>query len=112
MRVDERGKSAALKMKTPRSYSEVPRWELAITKDATSLPRTLGIEKRNRLCALRFASGLPFGQSYPTKTRRVFFGAFRSPERGTHMKIKKVPSAEDKGRWTKQEFCYYLRIVP
>lgn len=25
MRVDERGKTAALKMKTPRSYSEVPR---------------------------------------------------------------------------------------
>ena len=46
------------------------------------------IERRSRLCALRSASGLSFGQSYPTKTRRVFFGAFRSPERGTHMKIK------------------------
>ena len=53
----------------------------------TAAPR-FEIEKRSRWCALRFASGLSFGQSYPTKTRRVFFGAFRSPERGTHMKMK------------------------
>jgi len=34
MRMNERGKTAALKMKTPRSYSEVPRWGLAIMQDA------------------------------------------------------------------------------
>ena len=39
MRLDERGKTAALKMKTPRSYSDVLRWELAIMKDAAKLPR-------------------------------------------------------------------------
>ena len=40
IRVDERGKIPALKMKTPRSYSEVPRWKLEIMKDAAKLPRT------------------------------------------------------------------------
>ncbi len=37
--MNERGKTAALKMKTPRSYSEVPRLGLAITKDAAKTPR-------------------------------------------------------------------------
>ena len=32
MRVDERGKSAALKMKTPHYYSEVPRWKLDLPR--------------------------------------------------------------------------------
>ena len=38
MRLDERGKSAALKIKTLRPYSEVPRWELEIMQDAAKVP--------------------------------------------------------------------------
>ena len=37
IRVDERGKTAALKMKTPRSYSEVPRWKLNLQQSVFKL---------------------------------------------------------------------------
>ena len=87
MGMDERGKSAAFKMKTPRYYSEVPRWKLAITKDATSLPRTLGIEKCNRLCALcRFSFYLEqSGNHMKGKTERD--GMLRGNKRPTHRQI-------------------------
>ena len=38
-RVDERGKTAALKMKTPSSYSEVPRWKLDLPRNSNKLKR-------------------------------------------------------------------------
>ena len=87
IRINERGKSTALKMKTLRSYSEVPRWKSEITRDVTSLPRTLGIEKRNRLCALcRFSFYLEqSGNHMKGKTERD--GMLRGNKRPTHRQI-------------------------
>jgi len=48
MRLDKRGKNAALKMKTPHSYSEVPCWKLVnnstltvVVHDSCCLLRTI-----------------------------------------------------------------------
>ena len=43
MRVDECGKAAVLKMKTPRSYSEVPRWKSGLPRYSFKLPRWLNM---------------------------------------------------------------------